>query len=87
MRMSIITTATTIMTGMIIDLLLWGLMVGSGLVLDWGVSVASGVGCCVVLCRRVTVVGPCCCEVCVGKTQVDVAGSLRTVERTHKKRI
>ena len=81
MRMSIITTATTIMTGMRIDLLLWRLLVGSGLVLDWGVSVASGVGCCVVLCRRVVVVGPCCCEVCVGKTQVDVAGSLRTVER------
>ena len=70
------------MTGMIIDLLLWGVLVGSGLVLDGGVSVASGVGCC-----RMVVVGPCCCEVCVGITQVDPAGSPRTVERKHIKQI
>ena len=42
------------MTGIIIDLLLWGLLVGSGLVLGGAVSVAVGVGC-MVSCRRLVV--------------------------------
>ena len=53
-----ITTATTMMTGIIIDLLLWGVLVGSGLVLGGTVSVAVRVGC-MVSCRRV-VVGESC---------------------------
>ena len=86
-RMSMIATATTMMTGRIIDLLLWKVLVGSGLVLGGAVS---EVGCWV---GRETV-GPGCCEVCVGETQVDVgetqvdagetqvdAGSLATVEK------